>query len=221
MKKTRQHPAVIDLLGGDDQNPTGAGRANTTPSKQRPTTGRRRPTRTAAAAAAGLLIVAGIGFAALRSITGTDDPQPPIVTADAPTTSTADTAALDAVPPAPTAEPTPTADPTTCRTDSGNQDSGPGVIAAFEHAYYVDRSGDAARALAAPDSPLPAGPVIQTSGIDTVPVGTTHCVRITPITSGVYAVALAEMRPGQPPKQWAQTITTKELDGRWFIDVIS
>jgi hypothetical protein len=29
------------------------------------------------------------------------------------------------------------------------------------------------------------------------------------------------MRPGQPPVQWPQTITTKQLDGRWFIDVIS
>lgn len=218
MKKTSQHPAVIDLLGGENPNPA---HPSGTPPTPRPTTGRRRLTRTAAAVAAGLLIVAGVGFVAVRSITGTDDLQPPAVTADAPTTSEADSDALDAVPPPLSAELSPTADPATCRTDSGDQNSGPGVIAAFEHAYYVSRSGDAARALAAPDSPLPAGPVIQTTGIDTVPVGTTHCVRITPITSGVYAVALAEMRPGQPPKQWAQTITTKELDGRWFIDVIS
>jgi hypothetical protein len=29
------------------------------------------------------------------------------------------------------------------------------------------------------------------------------------------------MRPGQPPAQFPQTITTEELDGRWFVDVIN
>ena len=94
------------------------------------------------------------------------------------------------------------------------------MIAAFEHAYYVARSGAAVRALATPGTSLPLADKIQ-AGIDTVPTGTTHCVRITPITTGVYSVVLAEMRPGQAPAQFPQTITTKDIDGRWFVDTIS
>ena len=71
-----------------------------------------------------------------------------------------------------------------------------------------------------PDSSLPAEETIQ-SGIDTVPTGTTHCVRITPIAAGTYSVALTEMGPGQPPAQFPPAITAKELDGRWFVDSIS
>jgi len=29
------------------------------------------------------------------------------------------------------------------------------------------------------------------------------------------------MRPGQPATQFTQTITTKQIDGRWFVDVIT
>jgi hypothetical protein len=94
------------------------------------------------------------------------------------------------------------------------------VIAAFEHAYYVARSGAAVRALATGDTSLPLAEKIQ-AGIDTVPAGTTHCVRITPITVGVYSVVLAEMRPGGAPSQFPQTITTKNIGGRWFVDSIS
>ena len=82
------------------------------------------------------------------------------------------------------------------------------------------RSGDAVRALATPDSPLPLADKIK-AGIDSVPTGTTHCVRITPITDRVYSVVIAEMRPGQAPGQFSQTITTKDIDGRWFVDSIS
>ena len=78
----------------------------------------------------------------------------------------------------------------------------------------------AVRALATSDTSLPPAEKIQ-AGIDTVPTGTTHCVRITPITTDVYSVALAEMRPGQAPAQFPQTITTTNIDGRWFVDVIN
>lgn len=46
-------------------------------------------------------------------------------------------------------------------------------------------------------------------------------MRITPISAGIYSVALTEMRPGQPPAQFPQTITAEELGGRWFVDVIN
>ncbi|MDI9919228.1 hypothetical protein [Rhodococcus sp. IEGM 1379] len=74
-----------------------------------------------------------------------------------------------------------------CRTDQGDQQSGASVIAAFEHAYYVTRSGVAFRALATPDATRPIADKIK-AGIDPVPAGTTHCAAITPISARVYSV---------------------------------
>lgn len=218
MNKTTRHPAVVDLLGGTPNsqktrpNKTAKQRS---PEKPRPTHPRSSKRRFYVLGG-GLLVTLAVigGRVALTSEETRTAPAEP---------SVADDIVTVAEPADPPTDVLPTADAENadaCRTDSGDQQSGPGVIAAFEYAYYVDRSGDAARALATPDSPLPQGPAIQTNGIDTVPLGTTHCVRITPITTGVYSVALAEMRPGQPPVQFPQTITTKEIDGRWFIDVI-
>ncbi|WKX01725.1 hypothetical protein Q3O43_28540 (plasmid) [Rhodococcus aetherivorans] len=56
----------------------------------------------------------------------------------------------------------------------GGRDTGPAVIQAFEHAYYVERDGTAVADLMV----LP-GTDIQ-SFIDAVPVGTEHCVSVLP-----------------------------------------
>ncbi|MBD8055602.1 hypothetical protein [Rhodococcus ruber] len=56
----------------------------------------------------------------------------------------------------------------------GGRDTGPAVIQAFEHAYYVERDGQAVAELMV----LP-GSDIQ-SFIDAVPVGTEHCVSVLP-----------------------------------------
>ncbi|NMM90368.1 hypothetical protein B2J88_39585 [Rhodococcus sp. SRB_17] len=175
----------------------------------------RRPYRLHYAAAL-LLVTALLGWFLVRVFSGSDTSAPTLAADDgaAPTSMPA----LAVTPPAATTEPV--ADPSACRTDQGDQKSGANVIAAFEHAYYVTRSGDAVRALATPDSPLPLADKIK-GGIDSVPAGTTHCVRITPITDRVYSVVIAEMRPGQAPGQFSQTITTKDIDGRWFVDSIS
>jgi len=165
--------------------------------------------------AALIVVVALLGWFTLRLLTGNNERTQERIADETDTSETAPT--LDVTPPAPAAAET---DLTACRTDPGDQKSGPGVIAAFEHAYYVTRSGTAVRALTTPDTSLPAKEKIQ-AGIDTVPTGTTHCVRITPIAAGIYSVALTEMRPGQPPAQFPQTITAKEFDGRWFVDVIN
>ena len=219
MTNTTRHPAVIDLLGG---TPHGAG-ANTAPTVTAPTPPpvpkrpRKRDSRSPrlryVAALTG--VVALVGWFVLRLLTGNDEHAQERIADETDTSETAPT--LDVTPPTPAAAET---DATACRTDPGDQKTGPGVIAAFEHAYYVTRSGTAVRALTTPDASLPAKEKIQ-AGIDTVPTGTTHCVRITPIAVGIYSVALAEMRPGQPPAQFPQTITAKELGGRWFVDVIN
>lgn len=219
MTNTTRHPAVIDLLGG---TPHGAGADTaTTVTAPTPPTAPKRPRKRDSRStrlrylAALIVVVALLGWLSLRLLTGNDERAQERIADETDTSETAPT--LDVTPPAPATAET---DPTACRTDPGDQKSGPGVIAAFEHAYYVTRSGTAVRALATPDTSLPSAERIQ-AGIDTVPTGTTHCVRITPIATGIYSIALTEMRPGQPPAQFPQTITAKELDGRWFVDVIN
>jgi hypothetical protein len=219
MTNTTRHPAVIDLLGGA---PMPASAVTTTtvssPTPQKPPKRpRKRDSRSPHLryVAALIFVVALLGWFVLHLLSSNDERTQERIADETDTSETAPT--LDVTPPAPAAAET---DPTACRTDPGDQKSGPGVIAAFEHAYYVTRSGTAARALATPDSSLPAKEKIQ-AGIDTVPTGTTHCVRITPILADIYSVALTEMRPGQPPAQFPQTVTAKELDGRWFVDVIN
>ncbi|MCD2109382.1 hypothetical protein O4214_30430 [Rhodococcus erythropolis] len=222
MTNTKRHPAVIELLGGA---PMPASAVTTTtvssPTPQKPPKRpRKRDSRSPRLryVAALIVVVALLGWFTLRLLSSNDERTQERIADETDTSETAPT--LDVTPPALASAPTTETDATACRTDPGDQKSGPGVIAAFEHAYYVTRSGTAVRALTTPDSSLPAKEKIQ-AGIDTVPTGTTHCVRITPIAAGIYSVALTEMRPGQPPAQFPQTITAKELDGRWFVDVIN
>lgn len=219
MTNTKRHPAVIDLLGGAPM-PASSGTTRTVSSPKPPTPPklpRKRDARSPRLryVAALIVVVALLGWFVQRLLSGHDERAQERI---ADVTDTSETApALDVTPPAPVAAET---DATACRTDPGDQKSGAGVIAAFEHAYYVTRSGTAVRALTTPDTSLPAQEKIQ-AGIDTVPSGTTYCVRSTPIAAGIYSVALTEMRPGQPPAQFPQTITAKELDGRWFVDLIN
>ncbi len=217
MTNTTRHPAVVDLLGG---TPQGAGADTTVTARTPPTSPKLPRTKDSRSprlryVAALIVVIALLGWFVLRLLSGNDERTQVRIADETDTSETAPT--LDVTPPAPAAAET---DPTACRTDPGDQKSGAGVIAAFEHAYYVTRSGTAVRALTTLDSSLPAKEKIQ-AGIDTVPTGTTHCVRITPISAGIYSVALTEMRPGQPPSQFPQTITAKEFDGRWFVDVIN
>ena len=222
MTNTKRHPAVIDLLGG---TPHGAGADTaTTVTAPTPPTAPKRPRKRDSrsprlrSVAALIVVAALLGWVVLRLLSGNDERAQERIADETDISETAPT--LDVTPPALGTAPTAEIDPTACRTDPGDQKSGRGVIAAFEHAYYVTRSGTAVRALTTPDTSLPTKEKIQ-AGIDTVPTGTTHCVRITPVTVGIYSVALTEMRPGQAPGQFSQTITTKDIDGRWFVDSIS
>lgn len=222
MTNMTRHPAVIDLLGGTPQRATVD--TATTVTAPTPPTPPKRPRKKDSRSprlryiASLIVVVALLGWFVLRLLSGNDESAQERITNETDTSETAPT--LDVTPPALATAPTTETDQTACRTDPGDQKSGPGVIAAFEHAYYVTRSGTAVRALTTPDTSLPTKEKIQ-AGIDTVPTGTTHCVRITPISAGIYSVALTEMRPGQPPAQFPQTVTAKEFDGRWFVDVIN
>ncbi|MFF3224073.1 hypothetical protein ACFYV7_14875 [Nocardia suismassiliense] len=91
-------------------------------------------------------------------------------------------------------------------TDSaGDTRSLTGVIAAFEHAYYVQRDAGAALALVAPETGLLAEALA--AGIASIPPGTTHCVAITPITGGAAAeVHLVERHPDGGRRDYLQLI---------------
>ncbi|MBF6209836.1 hypothetical protein IU433_04245 [Nocardia puris] len=134
-------------------------------------------------------LIASIGALALTggalTFIGSDDP--------APTSSSA---------PAPAAEPAAAAPCAFERVGDrfqgnieGGTDSGPSAIFAFQHAYYVTRSAELARAVVAPNASVPTAEAIQT-GIDSIPAGTTHCVTITPGTfAGQFRVVVTEKRP--------------------------
>ncbi|WP_433490375.1 hypothetical protein [Nocardia grenadensis] len=102
--------------------------------------------------------------------------------------------------------------------EPGGTDSGPSAIFGFQHAYYVARSGEQARALVAGDAAVPAAADIQ-RGIDTIPEGTTYCVRIAPgAFVGQYTVTVTEYRPGSAPLGYnPQLVTTMRIGDRTLI----
>ncbi|WP_280382926.1 hypothetical protein [Nocardia wallacei] len=92
---------------------------------------------------------------------------------------------------------------------AGDRTTLPGVIATFEHAYYTQRSADAAMTVVAPES----GITVQSlaDGIATIPVGTLHCVAITPATpvsQSTASVHIVELRPDGKRVDYLQVINT-------------
>ncbi|MFE3543285.1 hypothetical protein ACFXK0_09955 [Nocardia sp. NPDC059177] len=103
----------------------------------------------------------------------------------------------------------------------GGTDSGVSAILAFQHAYYVARSGDQARTLVAANAALPSGADIQ-AGIDTIPAGTTHCLAIVPGSEdGQYLVTITEYRPDEVPIRYnPQLVGTAVVGGKTLITSI-
>ncbi|WP_189637414.1 MULTISPECIES: hypothetical protein [Rhodococcus] len=123
----------------------------------------------------GVAVLAVVSAAVVTATVGsTDEPQVPplpsssVVASPSTTPSTTATAAAPAWC-APVTEPD-----RIVGNGPGGRDSGPAVIQAFEHAYYVQRDGKAVAELMV----LP-GNDIQ-SFIDAVPAGTEHCVTVLP-----------------------------------------
>ena len=234
-RKPTRHPAVIDTLGPAPTATTPSGRRDTTSSSGGPAAtstparplpppksekpGQRRVgTKTAIGAVLVLAAAGTVGWTALRvGEPENTTPGAPETPQQPETVTTTPAANSD---PAESLSATPRGDENQCQSDRGDQKTGTGVIAAFEHAYYVLRSGQAVRALAAPSSPLPTADTIQ-AGIDTVPLGTNYCLRTIETNDNHYTLVLTEMRPGEPATQFTQTITTTHVAGRWLIDVIA
>lgn len=145
--------------------------------------------------------------------------------------SASSSAAVAGPPPTQTACPASSSNGVVTGSGPGDQDSGPGVIEAFNHAYYVQRSAAAARAVAAPGA-VAAEPVMQ-AYIDKLPVGTTHCLSITTLAPNTFRVVLTEIppdsaqpgRPGDPapapPVAIHQRISTIESSGKTWIASIN
>ncbi|MFD6393447.1 hypothetical protein [Nocardia sp. NPDC060259] len=105
--------------------------------------------------------------------------------------------------------------------EAGGTGSGPDAVLAFQYAYYVNRSGEQARALAAPGAAVSPAAVIQ-RGIDSIPVGTTHCVRITTVAADRYTVEVTEFRPaGAPATYTKQSVRTALIGDRTLITGIA
>ncbi len=217
-RPAKRHPAVIDLLGGAPTT-SSSGAANAAAPGGPAARGRRTPAKLAIAGGIGVVAVAVIG----TTVWSTSGGEQPADTAAAATTAAPDEDTLpildlpDPAPATTTAASSEVDD--TCRADRGDQDSGAGVIAAFNHAYYAQRNAAAARALATSNSTIVPADQLQPF-IDAVPPGTNYCVAITPLTEAAYSVDLTELRP-EGAQRIPQTITTKKVDGRWFIDVVS
>lgn len=157
------------------------------------------------------LLYGGIGVAAIAvvglvgwgasALIGTDDAD---LAGPAPATAPPVTAAAVAV----------ADDP--CSPGEGDQLSGEGVIAALEHRYYLLRDGGAARELMASDASLPNAAAIQ-QGIDSVPLGTTHCLEVTAIGPDTYSAQITEVRPDRRNEFKQRITTTTAPDGRVLI----
>jgi hypothetical protein len=152
------------------------------------------------------VVVTGTGQTPATPVAGAPEPSqapPASTTAAAPTTPVA----------APWCTTAATADATTTD-DAGNRESAIGVIAAFEYAYYVQRSGAAVAALMT--SPAPADRIQAV--IDRTPAGTEHCVTIAATDiPDVHAVALSLRTPSGSESAIASRITTARTGENYAI----
>ncbi|MFE3444966.1 hypothetical protein ACFXNW_18195 [Nocardia sp. NPDC059180] len=93
---------------------------------------------------------------------------------------------------------------TTITSDAGDDASLTGVIAAFEHAYYVRRDPAAALDVLAPDTGITAEALA--AGIASIPPGSTHCVAITPIADTAAEIHLVELHPDRSRVDYLQVV---------------
>lgn len=100
--------------------------------------------------------------------------------------------------------------------DPGSQKGGADAIAAYDHAYYVKRSGEEVVSLFAPGVRPDPGPA--QNSIDANPIGTRHSLVITPVVVGSeYDVLLKITWPGTPEQEFRQKFFTTYSDGKFYI----
>ncbi|MFE4462860.1 hypothetical protein ACFROC_36360, partial [Nocardia tengchongensis] len=166
----------------------------------------------AAAAALGGAAVAAIVLTGSGAGRGTNTARPYAVITTAPTISSATT----------TTAPPPFCTPgvvgnTIITNLAGGRASGPGVIAAYEHAFFADR--DAKKALDVTDrgSGLPAESGLA-QGIAAVPAGAPWCVSITDLGANVFETTVKYLpATGAQPVLWLLHITVTANHGTYTI----
>ncbi|PZU04635.1 MAG: hypothetical protein DI630_00535 [Gordonia sp. (in: high G+C Gram-positive bacteria)] len=100
--------------------------------------------------------------------------------------------------------------------NAGGQNGGAEVIAAYDYAYYVKRSGAEAVAMYAPGAQPNAGQA--QNAIDANPEGTRYQLVITPVVVGKeYDVLLKVIWPGLPETEARQKFFTTYSDGKYFL----
>lgn len=226
-KNTSRHPAVVDLLGGAPTVSPGATPDAVAPGDARDgalvapavtprdRSVRRTPQRTRIVAAIAATVV-GVAAAVIAGViwgVAGDDSQNAAAATQVISTG-APVLELSDAPAAPVSDLD-----DECRADRGDQRSGAGVIAAWNYAYYVRRDAIAARALATPNSSVVPAEQLQPF-IDDIPIGTNYCVRTKALSQDVYLVDLSELRP-DGVHRITQTVTTAQIDGKWFVDVFN
>ncbi|MEU4342542.1 hypothetical protein AB0H00_14950 [Nocardia sp. NPDC023852] len=102
----------------------------------------------------------------------------------------------------------------------GDTASGAGAILGFQNAFYVARNGERARSFVASDADFSTATVLQKAIDEQIPVGTTHCVRITQLGQDTFDVDLTEHRPNGTTIVYQQSVTTVDRDGRKLVFVI-
>lgn len=163
-----------------------------------------------------VVTVVGIGTGVATALSGSGaDPSTPAAPgmAAATTTSTA---------PAPAAwcDPKSAPDGVVVGNGVGGTGSGANALLAFDHAFYVERSGTKARGFVAPDATgINSAEGIQT-GIDLIPIGSEHCVSVREVAPGRFIGTLRERRPGGEEIHYPQVITTTVIDGRHLLTSI-
>ncbi|WP_052077982.1 hypothetical protein [Rhodococcoides fascians] len=169
------------------------------------------PTWIAAVVVAGAALIGAVVIVGGRG--DAPAPQAPTVVAAPTAAPRASTTAPTSAAPAPFCTAASTPDATT--TDAaGGRGSAVDVIAAFEHTYYVERSGTAVASLMV----SPAPPERIQAVIDRTPAGTEHCVTIaTTDNPDVHAVALALRTPSGSESAIASRITTVRTGANYAI----
>lgn len=198
--------AVRSATGGTGSAPPRGSRLPKRPRVPRARTPRRQVAAVTALAIAVLVLLVGVVVGAASVIGRVTDDEPSNISEIVNSVATPST--------------TPSPEPAGCPVTAGDQSSGEGVIAAFEHAYYSLRSADAVIAVMAPGA-VSYSPAEVQAGIDSIPAGTTYCMTVTGVSAGTYALELTETRPSGKGASLFQRITTAEIDGRHFITSIT
>ena len=184
---------------------------------------RRRPDRRTVAMAGAVLAAVGLVLGVILTVASfvgnaSDDGGEPIAQPPAPSAA--------AFPPAAPADdadcPNRTEGGVITGRDPGDTTSGPAVIKAFEHAYYVERNGAKARSYGTELARMGSAASMQTF-IDTqLPPGTLYCTRITDRGAGLWSLELSEIPPGGgEPVLIRQLVQTAQVDGRTLITAIT